>query len=175
MENLSEARVYVGTYAKYNEGSIYGKWLDLSDYSDKEEFYEACRQLHSDEEAPEFMFQDFENIPDSLIGESWMSDNLFEVIESVSDMDESEQEAFYIWLNDGSRDIDTDDINGLISSFRDDYQGAYKDEEDYAYEVIEQCYDLPEFAKTYFDYEKFARDLFLTDYWFEDGHVFSRC
>ena len=38
---LSEAKVYVGTYAKYNNGSLSGAWLDLSDYSDKEEFYEA--------------------------------------------------------------------------------------------------------------------------------------
>jgi len=174
MENLSEARIYVGTYAKYTNGSIEGKWLDLSDYSDKEEFYDACRELHSDEEDPELMFQDYENIPSSLIGESWISDNFFEVIEAVSDLGESEQEAFCLWLNDGSRDMDTDDINGLIDSFRDDYQGAYKDEEDFAYEIIEQCYDLPEFSKTYFDYEKYARDLFLGDYWFDDGYVFRR-
>lgn len=32
---LSEARVYVGTYNKYNNGSLFGKWLDLSDYSDQ--------------------------------------------------------------------------------------------------------------------------------------------
>lgn len=55
---LSEARVYVGTYAKYNSGSLFGKWLDLSDYSDK------------DEQEPEFMFQDYENIPETLISES---------------------------------------------------------------------------------------------------------
>lgn len=36
---LSEAQIYVGTYAKYNNGSIFGKWLDLSDYSDKNEFF----------------------------------------------------------------------------------------------------------------------------------------
>ena len=34
--------------------------------------------------------------------------------------------------------------------------------------------DLPEFAKTYFDYEKFARDLFMCDYCFDDGFVFMR-
>ena len=28
---LSEARVYVGTYGKYNNGSLFGAWLDLSD------------------------------------------------------------------------------------------------------------------------------------------------
>lgn len=38
------------------------------------------------------------------------------------------------------------------------YEGS---EEDYAYELVEDCYDLPEFAKTYFDYEKFGRDLRL--------------
>ena len=176
MENiiLSEARVYVGTYAKYNNGSIFGKWLDLSDYSDKEEFYNACRELHSDEADAEYMFQDWENIPTALIGESWLSDNIFEVIEAVSELNENEQEAFFIWLDDGSCDIDKDDIRELINSFFDDYQGAYKDEEDYAYEIVEQCYELPEFAKSYFDYEKFARDLFMTDYWFESGFVFRR-
>ncbi|MGJ1211183.1 MULTISPECIES: antirestriction protein ArdA [Sphingobacterium] len=32
--------------------------------------------------------------------------------------------------------------------------------------------DLPEFAKTYFDYEAYARDLFSDDYWSDRGHVF---
>ncbi|MDP4201109.1 MAG: antirestriction protein ArdA [Bacteroidota bacterium] len=172
MENLSEARIYVGTYAKYNEGSLFGKWMDLSDYSGRDEFYEACRQLHIDEADPELMFQDWENIPSSLIGESWLVDNAFEIIEAVSDLSETQQEAFSVWLDYTSRDITNEDITSLISSFEDDYQGEYKDEEDYAYDLVEECYDLPEFAKTYFDYEKFARDLFIGDYWFEDGFVF---
>ena len=76
---LSEARVYVGTYNKYNSGSLFGKWLDLSDYSDKDEFMEACRELHKDDQDPEFMFQDYENIPEALISESWLSDKFFEL------------------------------------------------------------------------------------------------
>ena len=67
---LSEARVYVGTYNKYNNGSLFGKWLDLSDYSDKDEFLEVCRELHKDDQDPEFMFQDYENIPEAFISES---------------------------------------------------------------------------------------------------------
>ena len=42
MKNLSEAKIYVGTYKRYNNGSLAGAWLDLSDYSDKEEFLNAC-------------------------------------------------------------------------------------------------------------------------------------
>lgn len=174
MENISEARIYVGTYAKYNGGSIFGKWLDLSDYSDKEEFYEACRELHKDEQDPEFMFQDWEYIPSDFIGESWLADNIFEIIEAIDELDDDKKAAFEVWLNHGSHDITTKDIADLIRSFEDDFQGAYNDEEDYAYEIVDECYDLPEFAKTYFDYAKFARDLFMGDYWFEDGYVF-RC
>ena len=67
VEDLLEAKICVGTYKKYNEGSLFGKWLTLSDYSDKKEFYEACKELHSDEEDAEFMFQDWEYIPKGLI------------------------------------------------------------------------------------------------------------
>ena len=61
MKNLNEARIYVGSYGKYNSGNLCGAWLDLSDYSNKGEFYNACRELHKDENDPEFMFQDWEN------------------------------------------------------------------------------------------------------------------
>ena len=174
MENISEALIYVVTYAKYNGGSIFGKWLDLSDYSDKEEFYEACCELRKDEQDPEFMFQDWEYIPSNLIGKSWLAENIFEIIEAIDELDDDKKAVFEVWLNHGNHDITTKDITDLIRSFEDDFRGAYNDEEDYAYEIVDECYDLPEFAKTYFDYAKFARDLFMGDYWFEDGYVF-RC
>lgn len=53
--------VYCGTYGKYAAGSIDGKWLDLSNYADMDEFLEACAELHKDEHDPEFMFQDISN------------------------------------------------------------------------------------------------------------------
>ena len=169
--NTSGASVYVGTYGKYNDGSIFGEWLTLSDYADKDEFYDACKELHNDEADPEFMFQDYGNIPNGLIGECWISDKIFEVLEALEDMDESRQEAFLIWCNNGHRKLSEGDIDDLISDFDDDYIGEYKDEEDFAYEHVEQM-DLPEFAKRYFDYEAFARDLFCGDYWSDGGHVF---
>lgn len=52
--------VYVGTYHQYNGGSIFGKWFDLTDFDDEDEFYDACRALHAAEDDPEFMFQDWE-------------------------------------------------------------------------------------------------------------------
>ncbi len=36
-------RVYVGTWKKYNNGSIYGKWLTLNNYSTYDEFLGAVK------------------------------------------------------------------------------------------------------------------------------------
>jgi len=51
-------KLYVGTYHKYNSGSIQGEWVDLDDFNNKDEFLEYCAELHKDEDDPEFMFQD---------------------------------------------------------------------------------------------------------------------
>lgn len=68
-------KLYVGTYAKYNSGSLFGAWLDLDKYANADEFKAACRRLHHDERDPEFMFQDVETDPgcdwqDGLYSES---------------------------------------------------------------------------------------------------------
>ena len=47
--------LYVGTYAKYNAGSLGGAWLKLDDYSDRSEFLAACAGLHADESDRELM------------------------------------------------------------------------------------------------------------------------
>lgn len=141
---LSEAKVYVGTYAKYNNGSLSGAWLDLSDYSDKEEFYEACRELHKDEEDAEYMFQDWENVPEGLIDESWISENFFALRDAVEDLSDTEQEAFFVWCNYKSHDLGEEDADDLVRDFRDEYQGEYDDEEDFgvATEYAHQCYQV---------------------------------
>lgn len=53
-------KLYCGTYKKYNEGSLFGAWMDLDDYEDAEEFTKACLEIHKDEKDPELMFQDYE-------------------------------------------------------------------------------------------------------------------
>ena len=58
--DLSEARIYVGTYAKYNNGSLQGEWVELSDFYDLDGFMERCSEIHEDEEEPEYMFQAWE-------------------------------------------------------------------------------------------------------------------
>lgn len=92
-EITNHPALYCGTYAKYNNGSIFGKWIDLTLVDSKEELYEICLAIHADESDPELMFQDFQSIDKDLIGESWISDDYFElreIIEKINEMSESE-------------------------------------------------------------------------------------
>lgn len=168
---MAEARIYVGTYAKYNAGSIEGKWMDMEDYADRDEFYAACAELHSDEEDPELMFQDYENIPGSLISESWLSEKFFAARDALVELHEL-SEPFQIWCNNSHRDLHKDDAADLVTAFEEDYVGQYDSREDYAREVVSEQHELCDFCSTYFDYEQYALDLFCGDYWFDEGHVF---
>lgn len=71
------ARCYVGTYGKYNGGSLAGGWLDLSDYATYQDFLKACKELHKNESDPEFMIQDWESLPDGFPAEEWIGEQDF--------------------------------------------------------------------------------------------------
>lgn len=97
MERILDAAIYCGTYGKYNSGSIAGKWLKLSKYESKNDFLQTCRRLHKDESDPEFMFQDYENVPESMIAESFISDEIWKVLAILKKYDAKRQEAFAEW------------------------------------------------------------------------------
>lgn len=87
-ENKMNPRVYVGTYAKYNNGSIKGGWLSLNDYDTYADFCKACYALHKDERDPELMIQDTECMPDGLdCSGEWLSKQDFEDIKAAVNED----------------------------------------------------------------------------------------
>ena len=160
--------VYCGTYRKYNEGSIDGAWLDLASFKDYDEFMEVCRLLHRDEEDPELMFQDYENFPRDWYTESCMDEETFDKIKKYAEMAESRQEAFDDYMDT----LSDDDFD----SFEEAYCGEWDSEEDFAQQLVNDCYNIDNMMgslSSYFDYKAFARDLFMTDYTMgEHGHVF---
>ena len=95
-ENKINPAIYVGTYGKYNSGSISGAWLKLRDYKTSEEFYTAAKKLHSNEHDPELMFQDYEDIPEAFISESFINPVIFDLIHW--DNQSIDLEAFYDYL-----------------------------------------------------------------------------
>jgi antirestriction protein len=156
-----EPKLYVGTYAKYNAGSIEGKWLTLSDYDDKEAFLKACAELHKDEADPELMYQDFEYLPRELYNESHLDDRIWEYLEY--DEDDREKIADYLDEVDSSADMD-DALNayqGNIDDMRGDHLLFASKEEVYGHHVVEEGLfgeEIPESLQNYIDYEALGRD-----------------
>lgn len=127
-----EFRVYVGTYAKYNDGSIEGHWLDLSEYDNLDQFDLACRNLHKDEADPELMFQDWEGIPARLIDESWISPEVWDWMQ----LSESDREitAAYMALTDYTFN-ELGGVWGAKCQALDNYVGQYDSEAEAAEEI----------------------------------------
>ncbi len=166
--STGEPAVYVGTYKQYNNGSLYGEWVNLQTFDSHEEFIEFCHLIHFMEDDAELMFQDYMNFPQAWYSESDLDEETFDKIQEYALLDADEQEAFCDYLE--SIDSDAD-----IDKFRDAYQGEYDSEKDFAEYIANELYSdklSDEFVANYFDYEKFARDLFY-DYHFVNGHVFS--
>lgn len=153
--------LYCGTYGKYNSGNLSGMLLNVSTFDDYEDFVNFCYAIHADERDPELMYQDFENMPDSLYHES-MGEKEFNKIEEYCELcDEYSVEAvddFLEWYS-------PEDLDMMHYS----YDGVYDSEEDFARAFVNDYYGLEKMMghlADYFDYEALARDMFMCDYHF---------
>ena len=115
MIQIMKAAIYCGTYRKYNEGSIDGAWLELSNYDNKKEFYQACTKLHNDEYDPEYMFQDWENIPDSMVRESFVSSEVFQVIKELKSLSEDNVREFYLYCDEKGYEQDIHALRDFLA------------------------------------------------------------
>ena len=153
--------LYCGTYGKYNEGNFNGMWVNVSTFGSYEDFINFCKAIHADEEYPEFMYQDFENMPDSLYHESMGAEefeNILKYCELCDEYNVSAVDDFLEWYS--PEDLDR---------MHDAYAGVYDSEEDFAREMVNDCYDIEKMMgdlACYFDYDALARDLFISDYHF---------
>lgn len=130
--HTTEPRLYVGTYAKYNSGSLQGAWMSLEGH-DKESFYAACAELHKDEADPEFMFQDFEGFPREFYGESGCAAELWDWLA----LDERDRELL-------AQYCDAIGCEGLtIEDARDAFQGTADSFAEFAERQAEECGEIP--------------------------------
>ena len=162
--------LYCGTYGKYNSGNLRGMWVDLSTFDSYEDFENFCLAIHADEEDPELMYQDFANIPGSLYHESMGEKGFEKIMEYCELCDEycvSAVEDFLEWF-------EPEDLDRM----QDSYMGVFDSKEDFAREIVNDCYDIEKMMgnlANYFDYDALARDLFMCDYYFgSHGTVFAR-
>lgn len=149
------ARLYVGTYAKYNSGSIAGEWLDLEDFTGRDSFLAACREVHQDEADPELMFQDYEGFPRAWYSESSAPPNALWEWLGLSDDDKELLDIYQAHVNDSGGEPAT------IEAAREAFAGKANSEADWAAQFLEDTGGLdgvPAHLQHYIDYEAYARD-----------------
>lgn len=172
--NNTNTRIYIANLGKYNEGILQGEWVNLPiTEEDLEEVYIRIGVAHRDEDGDfhsyyeedgicyeEVAIHDYESEFDELKICEW--DNIEELsakVEELEALDTWELNATYSLMEAYSYTLE--EALGRLNNctFWNDYTM-----EDLAYELIETCYDLPEFALRYFDYAAFARDLEFDGY-----------
>ncbi len=165
MGNISIVIGSWGSYTECNERAIGSKWLDLSDYSDWEEIIEELENEGFELEGidEELFIQDIEGVPGYSTNWDYVHPKqLFEtLLESGILDDDYLYDVFTAYLEVN----DLDDWDNLVSSrgrhWDDDiilYQNQDMDE--VAYNLMHECYEIPDYLENYIDYSSFARDLY---------------
>lgn len=159
------ASIYCGTYASYNNGDLFGKWFDLSDYPDKESFIAACRAFHAREQDPELMFQDWEDIPSGWVSESNVDPQVWEWLK----LSERDRNVVKLYLSHV-------DLFGTIACALEAFRGTADSPEAFVEDFLEetgQLNTLPDWVRPYVDFEAMATDWRCSGTVFvhEDGQV----
>ncbi len=170
--------VCVGTYAKYNSGNLSGAWLNLEDFNyNYLLFVDKCHELHSDEESPEFMYQDWEGSLSFLVKEYDLKRATHVAKHIIEEADSDEVEAFikYLEYYQISDLNDCEKIEKHLETFRDMYQGYFENDTDFGWEIAESgiLSNCPNELRYYFDIQAYTRDLFLDGFDYVDGYIFA--
>lgn len=166
---MCEMKAYITNLGKYNEGCLVGKWIDFP--IDDDDFESELESIGVKENTmyEEWFVTDYDcslfDMYDAF-GEYPNIDDINEVAEALED-NESEFTALMEVYNY------TDALRYLESDNYTFYEGMTL--EDVAYEIVEECYNLPEFAQRYFDYKAFALDLGYDGYCETSNGVIYTC
>lgn len=152
MANDDSPRVYVGTYAKYNNGDLTGQWVDLDQFSDYDDFIEYCKEeIHGDQEDPELMFQDYEGFPEQYYGESSLDPELWDYIDKINEYDKEDIDA----ILDYGHNIDQIEDFIIVEGYDDSDLGTYVvNDIDGGVGNLDQ-----NTLENYFDYDGYGRDI----------------
>lgn len=153
---MDKPEIYVACLAAYNSGYLHGQWLDAS--QSEEAIIEDIQAILDDSpvsDPGDWAIHDYQGFGDIKIHE-------FESISTIAEYAEfiAEHEALGQAL---IADYGLEDAKVMIE---DQYHGCYDSEVDFARQFFDDCYvhQMPDSLICYFDFERFARDLFISDY-----------
>lgn len=172
MQNQSsttEPQIYVACLAAYNNGKPHGRWISVTQGVDAIQD-EISEMLKASPEpfAEEWAVHDYEGFGEISLSE-WPD---IARVSKIAELIEDHGDGFALWYT--NQDGQHFDVEELEEKFLEQWQGAHDSPEafaDYLLESTGQLSELPEWARNYFDYQGYARDLELSgDYSFIYNH-----
>ena len=157
MITTTTPRIYVACLASYNAGILHGRWIDADQAAD--DIRAEIAEMLSESPTPgaeEFAIHDYEGFHGLVIGEYDDIDRISELAILVSE----HGEPYAVYADHIGIDCATPE------EFENSYRGRWDNLQDYAEKLIDDCYDLDRMMGNlacYFDFERFARDLGLSN------------
>lgn len=159
------AEICIQCLASRNEGNLHFEWVDLPASQD-----DIDRVLKSSPvaNAEEYEIADTDGVPFIKYGNI----EAYNEFQAVLDNDQYDQDVVVSVMNH-FRDITVDHLIECL----DNYRMSGKNEHDIAYGYVEECFDIPDNMKHYFDYDALIRDMKIEGYFinagFEECYYFS--
>lgn len=179
--------LFIGCLTSYNNGVIFGEWVNLCDFRDFDELHAKVDEIlkASPYQGEEYDIQDSQGFG-KLLGNYPTICKAWEIHTLLTEAEDNciDTELFLDYLeSEGYEDlIGKDDF--LIERFQDSYVGSFDSLKDWAYDFVNDCVlcelegNNRNFVERYFDYEAYARDCERSgDIWTLDNghqvHVFN--
>lgn len=151
---MCEMKGFITNLGKYNEGYLVGKWIDFPIDDDDFEKELASIGVVAGSMYEEWFVTDY----DCELFDMYKAFGEYPSIDSINEVAEAleNNEDEFMALMDVCVDY-SEALNRLEKQNYIFYSGMTLD--DLAHELVDECYNLPEFALRYFDYEAYASDL----------------
>lgn len=155
-------RVFLTNLGMYNEGSLVGKWVNIDENSEMDDFEEYFKEIGINEEYDEYFITDYE--APFEIGEYDSIDSIVKKCEQCSEIIRGNgisEEVLKSLLQEC-------DIEDLVNADIYLHSGVFSMAE-IAEEYVDEFYNLDKMYNLayYIDYEKLGRDMALEGYFVE--------
>ena len=152
MTNNYEPKIYIACLASYNNGILYGKWIDANqDASVLEEEIQEILAGSPIANAKEWAIHDYDDFADMNLSEYESLETISQIAENIVEHEERFIEAYKY----------TNSIDEAIEMIDSRYIGLYDSVVDYVEETTDISV-VPQHLRYYIDFEHMARDVELS-------------
>lgn len=156
-------RIYVASLSDYNAGRLHGRWIDAAQSAEDIQA-EVDEMLAASPEpiAEEWAIHDYDDFHGIELGEY----ESFEKVAELAQLLDEHGAAYAAYVDMEGAEYAT------AEGFEEDYCGQWDSEQAYAEEFADDIgllTEVPDSLSSYFDWEKWTRDLFRGDYYSVDA------